>query len=363
MIAEPSGPPVPRFYSGSTQLLGRVLPAASPDPALVLAPVEPGLPHLLAERLPNLAFLYLDYAVYRKDREMGPPEGADLRFAPRVAPLAPRSLAAVYFPKAKDLARDLLAQAAGAVAPGGTVLAVGPNHGGIRSARPLVESTVGPVTASHAARHCVLLTATRSASAAPSPEPLRFEVTALGHTVQVVSYPGVFSHGRLDPGTAMLLEAIGTPDFDRALDLGCGAGVVGAALLAARSRGRVDCADSFAPALESTAATLGANGLRAEAIFPSDGFSDVEEAYDLILLNPPFHAGLRASRDAADRMMVEAAGHLVPGGRFVIVANAFLDYFTPLRRAFRKVTLLAEDRRYRVIEARDPVAPPRTVPS
>lgn len=353
-------PPVPRSFSGSTQLLGRILPPEPPARGLVLAPAEPGLPRLLATRFRHLEIVYLDYAVYRADREPEPESEPDpattLRFAPRAAPGASRSLAAVYFPKEKELARDLLAQAAAGVSPGGTVLAVGPNQGGIRSAKPILEETVGPVTGSHAARHCVLLCATRSGDPPPAVPPRRFTVTAFGNTLEAVSLPGVFSHGRLDPGTSMLLEAMEPPVFARALDLGCGAGVVGAVIQAACPRGRVDFTDSFAPALESAAATLRANGLPGGAIFPSDGFSDVRETYDLILQNPPFHAGLRTSRDAADRMMAAAAGHLAPGGRYLIVANAFLDYVTGLRRSFGTVRILAEDRRYRVIEAREPRA-------
>jgi 16S rRNA (guanine1207-N2)-methyltransferase len=45
-----------------------------------------------------------------------------------------------------------------------------------------------------------------------------------------VSLPGVFSHGRLDRGTELLLEHLDKLPSGHLLDFGCGAGVLGAAV-------------------------------------------------------------------------------------------------------------------------------------
>ena len=57
-----------------------------------------------------------------------------------------------------------------------------------------------------------------------------FEVPLADGPLKVVSLPGVFSHGRLDRGTALLLEHLDKLPSGHLLDFGCGAGVLGAAL-------------------------------------------------------------------------------------------------------------------------------------
>jgi 16S rRNA (guanine1207-N2)-methyltransferase len=153
----------------------------------------------------------------------------------------------------------------------------------------------------------------------------------------------VFAHGRIDEGTRHLLEVLALPSGARALDVGCGNGVIGAWL----SAGGVECdsVDVDAVAVEAATRTAG----RAWA---SDIYSDVGGPYDAIVTNPPFHSGVRTTSAVAIRMIEGAPTQLVPGGEMWLVANRFLDYRTPLKEAFSHVEMAFEDNKFRVYRAK-----------
>jgi 16S rRNA (guanine1207-N2)-methyltransferase len=133
------------------------------------------------------------------------------------------------------------------------------------------------------------------------------------------------------------------PEGARALDVGCGNGVIGAWLAA----GGVQCdsVDVDAVAVEAATRTAGASQA-------SDVYSDARGPYEAIVTNPPFHSGVRTTSAVAIRMIEGAPTQLVPGGQMWLVANRFLDYRTPLKEAFSHVEMAFEDNKYRVYRAK-----------
>jgi len=315
------------------------------------------LPALWSETVPNARYVHLDYAVYRKDRELlrrasGPVE--ELVFFGEGELRDSFSLAVLFTPKEKGLTEFLLGWMAERVSPSGRVLVAGENRAGIRSVKRIIEECVGPVLGHRSGRHSVLWEAERSLEVKPARSFRReFQADVAGMRFPVVTYPGVFSHGELDPGTKFLLEALDKPVFRRALDWGCGSGVIGTYLQLLRPEASVDVVDSQAMALRSAAETWALNGFAPGRIAASDGFSDVRGTFDLIVTNPPFHAGVRTQLSVTERMIRESGRFLVPGGRLVLVANAFLPYPNVLRESFSDVRVLAENASYRVFEAKN----------
>lgn len=278
--------------------------------------------HELADRYDTLE---LDYAAARAS---GGTFGAWL-------PAARYDTIAIALPKAHERTRMLLAQCAGKV-----VLA-GRNDAGIRSAPALLREVASSVEVLDYRFHGRAFIATGLQAASFDRDAWRAVVR--WRELQVVSYPGVFAHGRIDPATEMLLDVLDVARGARVLDAGCGNGVI-SAWCATRSEASVVAVDTDALALESARSTC--EGLAVE-VRASDLYSDVGETFDVVVSNPPFHAGVRTTNETAQRIIREA-----PAREIWIVCNRFLDYGAAFRDAFGEPTLVTEDARYRVWRAR-----------
>jgi 16S rRNA (guanine1207-N2)-methyltransferase len=328
-----------------------VLETRRADRAIIVCPPEPGVPRLFADRFPEISVLYADYGLYTRDEESRPDGVRSFFRHDWEGEPGAFDLAVIFFPKEKDLAELMFASVSAGLRPEGDILVVGPNRGGIRTAGALMERYFGPVRERRSARHAVLLSGVRTVDPEPYQGMRRFTARVGDAEITAVSLPGVFSHGELDEGTALLLEALGSPQFERALDWGCGSGVVGAALALGCPGGNVDFADSSPQALEATRLTLEANSISGK-VMATDVFSGVPGRYDLIVTNPPFHEGLRTTTDVTGRMIQGAGEHLNESGRLVLVSNSFLRYEQALREHFGSVRTLVETTRFRVHDCR-----------
>ncbi|MEF2278171.1 class I SAM-dependent methyltransferase [Deinococcus sp. YIM 134068] len=178
------------------------------------------------------------------------------------------------------------------------------------------------------------------------PDPEGYE--AFG--VRVVGLPGVFSAGRPDKATTLLLGTLEELNLagKKVLDLGCGTGLIGAW---AASRGaEVTLVDGDLQSVRSAGATLAANGQRGE-IFHSDVDAELgERTFDAILTNPPFHVGRGVVLDVAREFIAVAGRRLNPGGTVYLVANEPLPYETALR-AVGEVRELRREGGFKVLAA------------
>lgn len=153
--------------------------------------------------------------------------------------------------------------------------------------------------------------------------PHRATSTELG--LEVVAYGNVFGGTSLDRGTRLLLQALPRerPVSGRALDLGCGSGIVAAVL--AGLGWDVVASDASAAAVASTRLTAAANGFSCDAL-RADGIPLELGELDLIACNPPFHRGPAKDSSAALAMVSDAGRALRPGGELWLVFNSHLPY-------------------------------------
>jgi 16S rRNA (guanine1207-N2)-methyltransferase len=131
---------------------------------------------------------------------------------------------------------------------------------------------------------------------------------------------GVFSHGRLDPGTELLLrKAPGPPSRGELLDLGCGAGPI-ALTLARRAPGaRVWAVDVNERARTLCAANAAVNAItNVVVVAPDDVPADVR--FDAIWSNPPIRIGKAVLHD----LLTAWFARLTPDGRGVLVVQKHL---------------------------------------
>lgn len=315
--------------------------APAPGPVLVLRD---------ADATAADAFSSRDVEVVRWDREARP--GVRTSAWP---PEGPFGTAALRLPRAKEELEMLVHAAAASLRPEGVLLVYGANDEGIRSAPGRVEPLFGEVDTVMVKNRCRVLRARR-----PEELPdLRGSLEAWRETWTLeveglrrpwVSYPGVFAHGRLDGGTARLLETLDAPAADgaRVLDFGCGSGVVGGVLLERRPGVELEMLDVDAVAL----AAARENVPKARTIL-ANGLLGLEGApYDLIVSNPPYHRSKAETLGVVEALIREAPRRLRPGGRLVFVVQRRLAVEGPLTRAFPAVESLAEDGTYRIWSAR-----------
>src|SRR5690606_15186270 len=133
----------------------------------------------------------------------------------------------------------------------------------------------------------------------------RFELDLADGPLQVLSLPGVFSHGRLDRGSALLLAQVNGLPQGHLLDFGCGAGVLGAILKRRYPQSQVSMLDVDAFAVESSRLTLAANSLDAEVI-AGDGIDAAPTGLTAIISNPPFHSGVHTDYQASEHLLRQA---------------------------------------------------------
>lgn len=324
-------------------------------PLLLLAPPADDLPARLAQEGIQLEALCLSCAAQERLQAAGLKTTFGL-----AAPDAGRCPSIVLFqPREKPLLEVLLEFCRSVLDTDGELWLVGENRAGIKSAGRRLDDHFGRASKLDSARHCTLFTAREPARIRAFSLDDHFESWPLevaGQRLTVFSLPGVFAHGRLDGGTRVLLEALTGPErkitiAGRVLDFACGSGVIGLALATAFPDVALTLLDDSALALESARRTFSSNDFEGRLV-ASDGLSrllrDGEFAFDWIVSNPPFHAGVRQQTGIARRFLDDCPGLLRRGGRLCLVANAHLPYGRWLPELFGEVQVLAADRGYNV---------------
>ncbi|ECH2877025.1 16S rRNA (guanine(1207)-N(2))-methyltransferase RsmC [Salmonella enterica] len=249
-----------------------------------------------------------------------------------------------YWPKNKPEAQFQLMNILSLMPSGVDVFVVGENRSGVRSAEQMLAD-YAPLNKVDSARRCGLYHGRLEKQPQFSLESWWAEYSIDGLTIKTL--PGVFSRDGLDAGSQLLLSTLTPHTKGKVLDVGCGAGVLSAALASHSPKVRLTLCDVSAPAVEASRATLATNGLDGE-VFASNVFSEVKGRFDMIISNPPFHDGMQTSLDAAQTLIRGAVRHLNSGGELRIVANAFLPYPKILDETFGFHDVIAQTGRFKV---------------
>ena len=152
----------------------------------------------------------------------------------------------------------------------------------------------------------------------------------------VCAHGAAFAGTSVDIGTRFLLEFLPRMKADAAsaIDLGCGTGLLAAALAVSRPSLAVLATDQSAAAVASARATMAANGItgRVEVVRDDALGSRPDSSAGLIVLNPPFHIGASVHAGIALKLFEDVARVLEPGGELWAVWNSHLGYRPALSR-------------------------------
>lgn len=259
-------------------------------------------------------------------------------------------------PRQKALLTMMLDCAATLLATDGVLWLAGEKKAGIKSAEKQLKCHFEQVRKLDNARHCSLYEAYTPSNKGTFTH-LAYQDTwdlkCNGFGIKVVSYPGVFAHGRLDEGTALLLRVLSTMKLQGSvLDFACGAGQIGACIAARNQAACVTLLDTNALALQASMDTLEANQLNG-SVLASDGLSEIKGSFDVVVSNPPIHAGIKTDNRLGMRLLESLKEHISPDGQLILVANIHLPYEKWLLKQFKTLNELVTNNNYKVIMAKN----------
>ena len=270
---------------------------------------------------------------------------AGLGYACNTAPEGRYGASVVCIPRAKELARALIAQAASVT--DGPVIVDGLKTDGIesvlKSCRKAADGVAGPINKAHGKLFWMDPAPDLSAWMTPG----QTEIEG-----GFVTAPGVFSADAVDGASQALMAELPETIGGHLIDLGAGWGYLSAMALSREKISQIDLVEADHTALDCARR----NVADARARFHWDDALRwrPEALADIVLMNPPFHSGRTADPKLGQAFIRAAAGMLKPAGHLWMVANRHLAYESVLSEAFGELREVAGDNRFKVLHARRP---------
>lgn len=337
-------------YTAPSQIAERQLAYFTGKKVLVAGEVEDLFPLQLAKHCQSVSVFTTHYGYYRQLQQNT--ATVQSYFGAELTEDIPADLLLLYWPKAKLEAQYLLAMLLAKLPSPCEVIVVGENRSGVKSIEKMF-APYGTINKYDSARRCSFYWGECHKPVAPFNLEQWFKsytVNYQQHTLTIQSLPGVFSHGEFDLGSQLLLDTL--PALQgKVLDFGCGAGVLGCVMATLNPEIELEMCDISALAIQSSQATLSANGLNGR-VFASDVYSDTDSNYDFIITNPPFHSGLDTSYQATETLLQHAPHHLAPSGQLFLVANSFLKYPPIIEQAFSNCSTLNKTKKFSIYHAK-----------
>lgn len=178
----------------------------------------------------------------------------------------------------------------------------------------------------------------------------KFSFRFSGYLYTFTTDDGVFSKNNVDYGSYALLKAIENEDIKgNVLDFGCGYGAIGVILQNKFTNSVVISSDINSRAVELANINYQKNGMHNKAIV-SDGFTNIKETFDWIMLNPP----IRTGKANIYHMFEEAYSHLNDAGKLVIVIQKKQGAESAIKKLetlFSKVEIIEKNKGYWIIKS------------
>ena len=168
--------------------------------------------------------------------------------------------------------------------------------------------------------------------------------------------PGIFGWNNFDQGSAFLiqhlpafLQSFGENPPQSLLDLGCGYGYLSCA---ASQHGfqQLSATDNNAAALNACRENFAALDIDGEVI-AGDAGSQVNERFDAIICNPPFHQGFNIDSALTEKFLSASKRLLTAEGKALFVVNNFIPLEKKAVDYFSEVEEIARSGSFKLIRA------------
>ncbi|MBS3167547.1 class I SAM-dependent methyltransferase [Candidatus Woesearchaeota archaeon] len=162
--------------------------------------------------------------------------------------------------------------------------------------------------------------------------------------IEFYTASGLFSLNKVDNGSKLLINKC-IPK-GKVLDLGCGYGIIGLTLLLTNKKLELTFSDINERAIVITKKNLKLNNLEANVI-QSDGFENIKEKFDTILLNPPQTAG----KNLCFKLIEDSKEHLLKNGTLQIVARhkkGGIELSKKMQEVFSNIKEIAKGSGFRI---------------
>jgi 23S rRNA (guanine1835-N2)-methyltransferase len=274
-----------------------------------------------------------------------------------LSPLPPApALVVIKVSKYQALLEQQLLALRQVATPATRILAAGKAKDIHSSTLALFEKYLGQTRTSLAWKKARLIHCTvDGTSATPLNNPFPTVWPLEGTDMLIHNHANVFSRTSLDIGARFMLDNLPVHSARKVIDLGCGNGVLGLALLARDAEVEVTFIDESHMAVASAQLNVEHNlpdALPRARFMVNNCLDGVEVgSADRILCNPPFHQ-LQAITDHIAWQMFSDAHRVLPqGGELWIVGNRHLDYHNKLKRLFANAQVVASNSKFVILKA------------
>lgn len=256
-----------------------------------------------------------------------------------------------YLPKNHSFLEDILAILSQSLKPHTPFIFTGMVKHMSRGHFQLIEKYIGPLTTSLAKKKARLIFSRLELPPQESPFPKYLQVHGLDH--EFTQFSNIFSRDKLDIGTRFFLDHLPVDLTGEALDLACGNGILGIKFKLQNPSALVSFTDESFMAMISAKTNYRKYSFndRGNFFWSHSAEAVKDKQFDFIMCNPPFHQGTTVSTHIAHDMFKQSYKVLKKGGSLRIVANSHLGYPSILRRNFKKVSILASNKKFLILEA------------
>lgn len=167
------------------------------------------------------------------------------------------------------------------------------------------------------------------------------------------SKPGVYGWRKVDAGSALLAEQLGTlarahpQSIGSVLDLGCGYGYLSVMAKQSFPAAGIFATDNNVTALLACEKNFALHAIAGE-VFADDCGAALTQKFDLVVCNPPFHKGFDIHGDLTLQFLQSAKARLQRGGLAVFVVNQFIGLEQRAESLFARCQIVAERDGFRV---------------